>query len=36
MSKHEIIAWFAALGPFFSGSFIGVCTIIAALITRVR
>ena len=36
MSTHDMITWLAALGPFFSGSFIGVCTIIAALITKLR
>ncbi len=34
MSKHEVLAWLAALGPFFSGACIGLCTILAALITR--
>lgn len=36
MNKHEELAYLAAFGPFFSGACIGLCTILAALITRLR
>lgn len=36
MSKHEMIAWVSAFGPFYSGSCIGLCTLLAAFIMRVR
>lgn len=36
MTKQEELAYLAAFGPFFSGACIGLCTILAAIITRVR
>ena len=36
MNHHDVLAWLSATGPFFSGSCIGLCTIIAALLTRAR
>ena len=36
MSQHDALAWMAACGPYFSGVCIGACTIMAALLARVR
>ena len=36
MTQHDALLWIAALGPFFSGCCIGLCTIVAALLTRTR
>ena len=36
MNQHDTLAWLIACGPFFSGTCIGICTVVAALLTRVK
>ena len=36
MNNHDVLVWVAACGPIFSGICIGLCTIVAALLSRAR